>query len=244
MSYLRKIIRDFLNQRGYEIIKVQKALTTVKQNNWLHRLGIETVIDVGANEGQFIGVITQTIAPKRIYAFEPILACYQRLREHTKNLPVTAFQVGLSDYNGSSEINISQNLVSSSILEIDNLHTTLYPESKYTKTETIKIARMDDVMKSEPILGGLLIKIDVQGYEEKVLKGGRETVMRASAVIIESSFRQLYQEQWLFHQVYAFFADAGFVFFGLADQILSKSSGIPLFGDAIFIRKDLIDKVS
>jgi FkbM family methyltransferase len=236
-------VRRFLNSFGYEIVKLQDALTTVKVGNWLHKLDIETIVDVGSNEGQFISIITRTLPNKKIYAFEPIKSCFQSLLENTKQFNVKAYNYGLSDVNGSTEINVSNNLYSSSILDMKDLHKDLYPDSEYTQKETIELRRLDDVIEQEAVVNNILIKIDVQGYEEKVLAGAPNTIRKAAVVIIETSFEPLYAGQWLFNDVYQYFAGLNFRLVGFADQTLSKKTGIPLYGDAIFVNSKFVDKV-
>ena len=127
-------VRKFLNSFGYEIVKLQDALTTVKVGNWLHKLDIETIIDIGSNEGQFIHTINKTLPGKKIYAFEPIESCYQNLVSNTRGFNIKTYNCGLSDMNGTAEINISNNFFSSSILGMNDLHKDLYPESPYRGT--------------------------------------------------------------------------------------------------------------
>lgn len=236
-------IRRFLNSFGYEIVKLQDSLTTVKIGNWLQKLNIQTVVDVGSNEGQFIKTISKLLPHATIYAFEPIKSCYEKLLQNTSHLPVKAYNYGLSDIDGPSEINISDNLVSSSILGMKDLHKNLYPESDYVQTETINLRRLDGIFENVKLKEHILIKVDVQGYEQKVLAGSIETVKNAAVVIIESSFEPLYEGQWLFNDVYLYFTNAGFRFMGFADQTLSKKSGIPLYADGIFVRQDLVAQV-
>ncbi len=236
-------IRKFLNSFGYEIVKLQDSLTTVKVGNWLHKLNIQTIVDVGSNEGQFIHTIVKTLPNKKIFAFEPIKACYENLVTNTKQYNVTTYNYGLSDATGTTEINISNNFVSSSILGMKDMHKDLYPESVYTTKETIQLRRLDDVFAKEKLSKNILIKIDVQGYEEKVLAGAPNTIRKAAVIIVETSFEALYEGQWLFDDVYNYFGNAGFKFIGFADQSLSKKTGIPIYGDAIFVKKDLSHKV-
>ena len=127
MKFLTVPIRKFFNRFGYEISKNQH--TAVTFGSWLTKLDISTIIDIGSNEGQFIKSINQALPGRKILAFEPIPVCYTKLVENTKNLNITAYNYGLSDHNGSQEINVSENFVSSSILPMENLHKNLFPES-------------------------------------------------------------------------------------------------------------------
>lgn len=233
-NFFKKKVRSYLNKKGYEIIKINSS-----NHHWLQELEINTIIDVGANEGQFIKYINKVLPNKKIYAFEPIKACYDQLVENTKSLNITLFNCGLSDQNSTTEINISNNLASSSILEMDNLHIQTYPGSYYTTKQAIQLKRLDDTISINQIQKNLLLKIDVQGYENKVIAGGENIIAQSKVVLIESCFKTLYKDQWLFDDIYTYFVRKGFRFMGFLWEESSissfQNSSLPLFADSIFI---------
>jgi FkbM family methyltransferase len=240
LGIITRPVRSLLNTFGYEVMKIQTPLTHTTTGNWISKLNIGTIIDIGSNEGQFIGQINQVIPGKKIIAFEPIKQCFEKLVVNTKNLNVLAFNCGLSDLNGTTEINISQNFVSSSILPMAKLHKNLYPESNYVNTQIIELKRLDDAIKDVTLRDNILIKMDVQGYENKVIAGGEETIKKAAILIVESSFQPIYEGQWLFEDLFQYFISKGFKFVGFTEQINSKQTGIPVYADSIFIKADLV----
>ncbi|MBS1688421.1 MAG: FkbM family methyltransferase, partial [Bacteroidetes bacterium] len=206
---LSRFFRSILNGFGYEIVKT-KYVNSFELGNWINNLDIKTIIDVGSNEGQFIKAIDNSLPGRNFLAFEPIKSCYDELLKNTKKLNVTAFNCGLSDHSGSAEINISGNFVSSSILPMENLHKDLYPESYYVNKQVIDLKRLDDVTANLNIENNILMKIDVQGYEEKVIAGGENTIKKCVAIIIEYSHQPLYEGQWLFDDTFRYFTSNGF----------------------------------
>ncbi len=244
MKVIGRFLNKIFNVFGYHLSHKHKIIPATFDKNWGERLNINTILDIGANEGQFILEINSILPNRKIYAFEPIPDCYKKLVQKTGKLDVTCFNFGLSDINGNIEINISNNLVSSSILKMEELHKKNYPNSEFVKKQDIQIKRLDDVLPDLDIKENFLIKVDVQGYENKVILGGKKTFELASAIIIESSFAMLYNDQWLFDDIYQHFINSGFKFMGFTDQENSKKSGIPLFADSIFIRKDLVHLVN
>ncbi len=238
-----RVIRKFFNAFGYEIMKLQNLSGELSIGKWIEKLNIDTIIDVGSNEGQFINSIRNILPNKRIIAFEPIKAVYDRLLVNTKGLNIVVHNCGLSDVAGSAEINISKNFVSSSILQMEELHQKTYPDSQYVNKETIQLKRLDDVVNLKENYGHILLKIDVQGYENKVIAGGTNVIKAVDIVIIEFSFQPIYEGQWLFGDTYHYFIGNGFKFIGFADQVADPVIGIPIYGDAIFIKENLAKKL-
>ena len=69
-------------------------------------------------------------------------------------------------------INVSENSVSSSILEISNEHIKNAPESKFINKQSIDQRKLEDILDEISINNqNLFLKIDTQGYEFQVLQG-------------------------------------------------------------------------
>ncbi len=240
---IKRLIRKTFNFFGYEIMKLANISIGFDLHGWVNTLNIESIIDIGSNEGQFIQAINAVLPGKKIYAFEPIKSVFDKLLINTKGINVTAFNVGLSDKSTNLEINISQNLESSSVLDMEDVHKRIYPESEYVRKETIKLERLDDIIDVSKIQKNILIKIDVQGYENMVISGGGNTISNASAVIIEFAYEPIYKGQWLFDETFRYFTANGFRFIGLANQATNDVIGVPVFGDALFVKESLAKKL-
>lgn len=243
LKRLGRFLNKILHPLGYSLTHVHKIIPRSTEKNWIERLKIETIIDIGSNEGQFIIQCNDIVPGRQYFAFEPIKSCYKQLLENTKNINVKAYNLGLSDQTGEVEINVSNNAESSSILQMEDLHIESYPESHFVKKETISLAKLDDVLAAAVIKKNILIKMDVQGYEKNVIKGGEKTLADASALLVESVFEPFYKDQWLFDDLYAYFNDKGFKFMGFTDQFNSPKTGIPLYADSIFIKKELVQSI-
>ena len=117
-----------------------------------------------------------------------------------------------------------------------NVHKEAFPSTKDSQTVNVKIARLDDIAPELNLGKSLFIKIDVQGYEDKVLIGGKKTIKRSKVVIVETSFTTLYESQPLFDDIYSVLREWGFTYMGMIDQLLDPRTGKILQGDAVFIR--------
>jgi FkbM family methyltransferase len=226
------VIKKFLRRFGYDVRYYFPFWETVV----LPR-DITTVFDIGANNGEFSKEVFSHIPGARVYAFEPLSDCFATMEKALGTNPhFHGFNIALGDTSGTGTIQRSSFHPSSSLRTMAALHKTLYPKTAGAKTETIQIARLDDVAKDISIEGNLMLKLDVQGFEDKVIAGGTETLKHASLVLIETSFVELYEDQPLFGDIHNQLRDLGFSYHGAAAEHRNPQTGELLYQDSIFIR--------
>ncbi|MDZ7957617.1 MAG: FkbM family methyltransferase [Aulosira sp. DedQUE10] len=206
---------------------------------WIHELNIATVIDIGANIGQFAISINAVLPKAQIYSFEPIPDCFNQLKASMVGIKnFTAFNLGIGDQTGDLVFQYNTYSESSSFLQMAHLHKTAFPETSDSHPINVKIEKLDVVAQQILLTEPLLIKIDVQGYEDKVLAGGESTIKRAKLIIIETSFTSLYKDQPLFEDIYSQLKKFGFVYAGTFDQLYNPLNGKILQADSIFIKNN------
>lgn len=226
---IRKLVRRF----GVDIHRIRKAPEPIE---YLKTLGIRTVIDVGANIGQFAQEIRGLLPDAMIYSFEPLRDCYEQLQQTMRtDARFKAFNAALGAEAGEASIHRSSYSPSSSLLAMADLHKKLFPHTSGDRPESIAVKRMDEVFKDIPLESKLLVKMDVQGYEDRVIEGGRETLAKAGAILLEASFVRLYEGQPLFADIFKLLEGLGFSYHGAMHQKQVKSGEI-LFEDALFLR--------
>jgi FkbM family methyltransferase len=209
---------------------------------WLLDAGIETILDIGANTGQFARLAREVFPGAAIYSFEPLPDCFEALKTA---LPAGSdfhpINCALGREEGTLEFRRAKHTPSSSFLKMTKLHEESFPESTGGQEEqplSVAVRTLDAVAAELPLKDNVLLKIDVQGYEANVLAGGAETVKRAVAVIMETSFRRLYEGQPLFEEIYETMRGLGFDFQGNMEQMVSPADGRVVQADSIFIRRD------
>ena len=104
--------------------------------------------------------------------------------------------------------------------------------------EKIKVKRLDDIIYDLKVEGNILVKIDVQGYEDRVIHGGKKVVSGAKVLIVETSFQSLYETQPLFDSIYVLLKQIGFKYMGSLDQLKNPINGSVLQSDSIFINNN------
>lgn len=229
-------LKKLLNRFGYDVKKYHSVLDTT-----IRPLGIKTILDIGANNGVFSAHMRQEFPEAMIYAFEPLPDCFQALQSQlAQDARFKAFPVALGNEAGEMVMERSAFHPSSSLRSMSNLHKLLYPKTAESRPETIKIARLDDVLATERLEPGVLVKIDVQGYEDKVLAGGTTILQQAAAAIIEASFVPLYEGQPLFNDICKTMDELGFSYSGDMGRHYSRITDKLLYEDAVFIKKELV----
>lgn len=211
---------------------------------WIDDLGIDTVIDVGANIGQSTSGFRQQFPNARIYSFEPLPVQYNILCEAFKyDNKFVAYNLALSDKEEYIVFNSADFPDASSILSMSDLlkeyivKAGFFPSAE-TKEIIVRAATLDSMGL---VLGhSLLVKIDVQGADDKVIWGGQETIKKAKLCLIETEFQPLYDGQALFFDILVQMKALGFTYFGDKDRIFYNANGTPLWQDSIFINNNLL----
>ena len=219
-----------LKLRGYpwEMIKeLTRKLITDSQ--------IKTVIDVGANVGQFATAIMNVLPDANVYSFEPLLNCYKHLeRICQQNKRLRVYNIAIGDQKGRIEFFENHFSRSSSILKMLDLHKQEFPGTGKESRIEVEIDTLDNIAGNIDLQQNILLKIDTQGYEDRVIKGGMETIKKVAVAVIELSFEPLYDDQLLFDDIYDLMKNLGFKYRGNISQIEGKVDGRILQADGLF----------
>ena len=204
---------------------------------WFQKMGIKTVLDVGSYIGSFAYAIRHILPDARIYSFEPLQDNYAQL---VKNLApfgnFQAFNTAIGEQTGEMKFHRSDFSPSSSVLEMGELHRQTFPQSAHSTTVSVPVARLDDYLDRISLDSAVFLKIDVQGYEDAVLRGSGQVLKQVDFIEIEVSYQPLYSGQVLFEGIHQLLTQAGFRFAGNLDSMLSPLDGSILQSDSLFIR--------
>jgi FkbM family methyltransferase len=239
---IEKILNKFLKFFSLKLIKI------VDQFNNTYRLtlafkekNINYIIDVGANEGQFGKELRYYGYKDGILSFEPQRLANQKLKNFTsKDKNWTVFEpIALGDKNRDTQINISKNSVSSSILNIKDEHIKNAPDSKIIDTQIVQEKKLDDLFEDLKILDkNIFLKIDTQGYEYQVLKGSEKVLDQIEGILVELSLIELYKEQKNWLEIYNLVCKNNFELWSIDRGFTNKKNGRTLQIDMCFFRKN------
>lgn len=230
-----------LQSRLREAWAEEKRLETIRPWEHVRRYNPATILDIGANDGHSVRVFRELMPDVTIHSFEPLSDCFRQVdAELRKNPPGQAHHFALGDTEETTVIHRSEYSPSSSLLPMDEMHREEFPKSADSTNEQIQVRRLDDVAPELNLVGPIVAKIDVQGFEDRVIRGGTQTLQTASAIVVELSSYPLYEGQPSFADVHQQLADLGFVFRGTIDQMLSPRDGKILQFDGLFENRNLL----
>ncbi len=208
---------------------------------WLKDSAVKTILDVGANKGQFAKLAREVFPGAKIYSFEPLPDCFEILQNA---LPgdnnFFSMNKAVGSHMSTLQFFRSVHSPSSSFLKMEELHKEAFPESSQGQDAIpidVEVISLDSFFESVKPENEILLKIDVQGFEGEVIKGATLMLKNVKIVIVEVSHIQLYKEQPMFHDIYMLLNKQGFRFHGNLAQMYHPGTNEVVQADAIFINE-------
>jgi FkbM family methyltransferase len=207
-SSLRAIIRNL----GYEINRVQstelgadpyydmRALTNNRE-----RL---ICFDVGANVGQTIGYLRNSLRRPVIHSFEPGCEAFDELARRCSGIPdVHLNNFALGSHRTMLELNEHTHTDLSSFLELGT-------DGRGTVKQkiTVEVRTVDDYCADRDIRQIDILKSDTQGFDLEVIKGAGNLIgqHRVQLIFLEITFSEMYKGLPRLDEIYRFLTDRGF----------------------------------
>jgi len=205
----------------------------------LDSTGVDVVLDVGGNVGQYGRTLRAAGFRGRIVSFEPQSVAHAALEAAAARDRgwTVAPRMALAERAGEVTLNVSNESDMSSILPLTEGFLAVSPTSRTVATETAPAVRLDDVASEylaphdRPFL-----KLDTQGYERQVLAGGPDTLARAVGLQIELSLVPLYRGETLWREMVDWLMGQGFAPRLFVPGYYSRHMGRMLQFDAVFLR--------
>lgn len=230
-TWTTRAVRRRLAARGFEL----RRSAAERRSRLIASHGIDLVVDVGAAGGSFGREVRAHGYAGRIVSFEPLSESYDALASSIARDPLwEARQCALGEDAGEAVLHVAGNLDSSSLLPMLDAHLEAAPTTAEVRTETVRVSTLDAEFAGLDARAPYL-KVDTQGFEGPVLRGGPRLLDAVVGLQLELSFVPLYDGGMLIDEAIAFAYDHGFRLASV-EQGFAASDGRILQIDGVFFR--------
>jgi len=200
----------------------------------MQRYGIDTVIDIGANTGQYATLLRDCGYTGKIQSYEPLPSAFSQLRSRAASDPLwTPVNQAVGEKAETVIMHVAANSVSSSILSVGELHRQAAPDSGSVAEIMVQSTTLDAILT--PLAGSsIMVKADTQGFELPILKRAGNLLSSVRLIEIEMSLVELYQGQALFREVDGFLLARRFELKSIEEGFFDVATGELLQIDAIY----------
>jgi len=196
-NLIKKIIKNIFNFFGLEIKRYYPELSQISFDQIYSKLLKDEIIafDIGANKGQSIDRFNKLFDEKKIHSFEPIKFEFLNLKkkyESKNNIYLNNFALGdkkeekyfnVNHYTGSSSFLKTKD--NTGWLKLRSKQFNSIPQEFLKDKVKVKIDTIDNYCLENKIENIDIIKIDTQGYEDKVLQGCEQMIEKNKIKFIE-----------------------------------------------------------
>jgi FkbM family methyltransferase len=234
VNILTKILRVLAIPQYRAAVLRTRSVASTEHDRILQGLGLDTVVDIGANRGQFALCIRRLYPLAQIFSFEPLAnPARVYMRNFGSDPRAHFFNKAIAPMAGSSSMHVSRWDVSSSLLPFAQAQHDNFLFTEESAQEIVGTSRLSDCLDATSIAGCALLKLDVQGFELRALEGCGELLSRFRYVYVEASFVELYVGQALATDVLRYLLDRGFRLMCVANLSYGRAER-PIQADFLF----------
>ena len=252
LKMIKKLVKKTINKLGFDLKRYNPQHIQLNFDDLLKdKISNNPIIfDVGANKGQSVEKYLKIFDKPIIHSFEPIKTefdyMYSKFRNN-KNIYLNNFALG--DKTEEKEFNITANTSNSTFNKINPCTEWLKKSSKrhnttekgyVTSTQKVNVIKLDDYCKDKNINVIDLLKIDTQGYEDKVLEGSFYSIKQNNIKVIVSEiiFGNVYDKYFSFSDIEKFIIPYNFRMVGIDLNSNNLFTDETFFADVYYLNKN------
>jgi FkbM family methyltransferase len=239
LNIIRKIKKLFflLPVNIYRRALFHGVAAAIEHEKLLKNKSYKTIVDIGANKGQFSLVARNIFNKAKIFSFDPLESSeriFNKVFSNDKN--TNFFNVAIGPSQERRTIHISKKEDSSSILSIRKLQSDLFPGTEESHEATISVDRLDSFINGSQIESPALLKLDVQGFEFEALIGCKKLLNFFDEIYCECSFYELYKDQKLVSNIIELLSENDFILTGFYNTSYDEN-GFAIQSDFLFKKR-------
>ena len=196
---------------AWKAAAITRTAAAVEHRSIVRSFRPRTLIDVGANKGQFSLLVRGLLGGGvNIYAFEPLPGEADIFERNFQGDPkCKLYRCALGEAEGTAKFHLASRADSSSLLPLAHGQRNAYGVVEAGAID-VPVRRLDEVITREMVCAPTMLKIDVQGAEDMVLRGATGLLNNLDLIYLEASFVELYAGQKLAGEMISMLHDLGF----------------------------------
>lgn len=237
---IAQMIRILRNSYNKEIVEIRNPFRDMRV--LLSGVRVNSVCDIGAHQGYISLKLAEMFPSSKIYSFEPYSHSFEILRKKTEiNSNIVPINCALSSSNGEMNLYINAQDSTNSLSPTGEMGKKYQSwQTETLSTENVRVFTLNSWGKQNSVTKIEVLKLDVQGFELKVLQGAEEYLKSTLRLLYtEVEFVKIYKENCLYFELEEFLRRCNFELFQLYN-LTSGDDGQLVTGDAIFIRRDRV----
>lgn len=174
---------------------------------------VDTVFDIGANRGDSGQYLRNLGFRGRIVSFEPVAGVYRQLAARAANDPDWVCEnIAVGDEAGERRLHVSGlNGISSSLLASTGHIEAQEPDLRVVGTEVVRVETLRSIVeRCYPQGSRLFLKIDAQGYEQRILESAGSQLEKVVGMRIELALVRSYEGAPLITDMLPYLAGLGY----------------------------------
>jgi len=201
----------------------------------------KAILDIGANSGQFARKVRSVLPDCVIHSFEPLPGPFAELKSWAdRSQSINCHNIALGDQAGKALIHTGSYTPASSLMSAAARLKRSMPHVVPDREQQIEVMMLDSWFELQSIPRPFVVKMDVQGYEMKVIAGGQKAISEAAAVFTELSFIELYEGQPLATDILLALREYGFEMADIYDVSRDPGSNFGFQFDALFFPRRFV----
>lgn len=214
-----------------------RIVSQLKQAGW----DFKTIIDGGANLGQFSRACANGFPNARVIAFEPLPEVSEQLKVNLSDHANHEVQnCALGNEDGEIEFNQTDDTQCSSVLSVSESADWM-PNSINTRILKVPLQKLDTIFSDAELASPVLLKLDLQGYELEAIKGAVDLLAKVDCILLEAVFDEVYVGEPSLNEIWRHLNQQGFVISGILNT-MTDASGKIVQVDALFVKADVSEE--
>lgn len=229
---IKALLKSLFPERFKNYIKVKSGAPDQKDSLLrIKNLGFtpSLILDIGAYEGNWCRFIKEIFPSASVLMLEGQQSKSEVLRKVSQDQSHVSYKIALLGAE-SKEVEFNIYDTASSVLKEENETGAI--------VEKRTLISLDELLKDSEFAKADFIKIDTQGYELEILKGGLNTLRHAEAVLLEVSMIDIYKDSPLVYDILDFMKAHDFVLYDICSLMRRPYDKALFQSDFLFVKED------